>query len=145
MKLSDGDLAAYAAENIAEANVPPGVYETFDDLVADAEKIVCSEWWAEQFPNAPVELIAEKRRSSANASIAGRCSGEAGYLSILRVHWDKNSLAHELAHIATDATGHDDRWRHAHVAIVRQFQNFHAAVELASQYGIMFSVLGDDS
>ena len=55
-RASERATRLYAAENAASAAFPSRRYRTFAELRAHAEAIVCSDWWADTFPDAPIEV-----------------------------------------------------------------------------------------
>lgn len=75
-RYSDACTSAYEAEAETLVAYPPKMYSRFAALTADAEAIVCSEWWVDRFPTAPVQL--EVRKRSGNACSLGGRLGDVG-------------------------------------------------------------------
>lgn len=118
-RASERATRLYAAENAASAAFPSRRYQTFAELRAHAEAIVCSDWWADTFPDAPIEVHIERRSSSATFSAASR-RNDIGIIWLINgVHWTTAVLCHELAHLASDS-GHDAQFQRALLALWRQ-------------------------
>lgn len=129
---TDGAVPVYEAEDATSAAFPPRRYRTFAGLRTHVEAIVCSDWWAETFPGAPIEVHVERRSRTATFSAACRRDGSGILWFVDGQHWNTAAVCHELAHVASDS-GHDGRFREALVALWRRECGFLAATELSTQ------------
>lgn len=73
--LDEETKAVYAAEDAAAQAWSPRRYRTFAELTAEVERIVTSDWWAETFAGAPIEVYLERRSGTATFSAACRRDG----------------------------------------------------------------------
>lgn len=126
------DAAVYDAEDAAAEAFPPRRYRTFVELRAHVDAIVCSDWWADTFPGAPIEIHVERRSHTATFSAACRSEGAGILWFVDGEHWTSSVVCHELAHVAS-GSGHDARFRQALLALWRRECGFLAATELAAQ------------
>lgn len=130
--------AVYAAEDAAAASFPPRRYRTFAELRAHVDAIVCSDWWADTFPGAPIEVHVERRSHTATFSAACRADGAGILWFVDGEHWNGAVVCHELAHVAS-SSGHDDRFRQALLALWQRECGFLAATELSAQFRLRWS------
>ena len=128
----DQAAAVYASEDAAAAAFPPRRYRTFAELRSHVDAIVCSDWWADTFPSAPIEVHVERRSRTATFSAACRRDGAGILWFVDGEHWTAAAVCHELAHVASDS-GHDARFRVALVALWQRECGFLAATELAGR------------
>ena len=140
----DPAAAVYAAEDAAAEAFPPRRYRTFAELRSHVEAIVCSDWWADSFPDAPIEVHVERRSRTATFSAACRRDGAGILWFVDGEHWTAGAVCHELAHIAS-GSGHDDRFWLALVALWRRECGFTAATELSAQLGSRLPDIRDDT
>ena len=124
--------AVYAAEDAASEAFPPRRYRTFAELRSHIEAIVCSDWWADTFPEAPIEVHVERRSRTATFSAACRRDGAGILWFVDGEHWNASAVCHELAHVASNS-GHDARFRDALVTLWRRECGFLAATELSAR------------
>ena len=130
----DPTAAVYAAEDAAAAAFPPRRYRSFAELRSHIAAIVCSDWWSDTFPGAPIEVHVERRSRTATFSAACRRDGAGIVWFVDGQHWNATAVCHELAHVASDS-GHDALFREALVALWRRECGFLAATELSAQLG----------
>lgn len=116
--LDEETKAVYAAEDAAAQAWSPRRYRTFAELTAEVERIVTSDWWAETFAGAPIEVYLERRSGTATFSAACRRDGTGVLWFVDGHHWSADVVCHELAHLATDS-GHDAAFRAALVKLWR--------------------------
>ena len=117
--LDEETKAVYAAEDAAAQAWSPRRYRTFAELTAEVERIVTSDWWAETFAGAPIEVYLERRSGTATFSAACRRDGTGVLWFVDGHHWSADVVCHELAHLATDS-GHDAAFRAAYARQVRR-------------------------
>ena len=91
--------AVYAAEDAASAAFPTRRYRTFAELRTHVEAIVCSDWWADTFPGAPIEVHVERRSRTATFSAACRRDGAGILWFVDGEHWTATAVCHELGHV----------------------------------------------
>lgn len=134
--LDEETKAVYAAEGAAAQAWSPRRYRTFAELTAEVERIVTSDWWAETFAGAPIEVYLERRSGTATFSAACRRDGTGVLWFVDGHHWSADVVCHELAHLATDS-GHDAAFRAALVKLWRMECGFYATSELRSQLALL--------
>ena len=125
----------YAAEDEAAASFPPRGYRSFADLRAHVDAIVSSDWWADTFPSAPIEMHVERRSRTATFSAACRADGAGIVWIVDGEHWNAGVVCHEPAHVAS-GSGHDAGFRTALLALWRRECGFPAATELSAQLNL---------
>lgn len=105
----------YAAEGRAAAAACVRRYTTFAEVQAHVDAIVCSEWWDETFPDAPVDVEVVRRSRNATFSAACRLDADAAVVAIIDGrHWSADVVLHELAHLAAGlGADHGHRFRAA--------------------------------
>ncbi len=98
----------YRAEHQAQ---PDGGrrFHRFADLQGYVESVTTGEWWERYFPDAPIEVVVERRSRGATFSAAHVTpSGDEAIIWIRDGSWDAVTVVHELAHVATgDRHGRD--------------------------------------
>lgn len=111
-----GREAAYAAEEAAFGGTDVDAPQAFADLVELAAGVVAGSWW-QACGGPPVELVTARAGA---ASSSARPSNRRGVLVRLAAgQLTAVTVAHELAHaLAGVASGHDERFRAAHVDVV---------------------------
>jgi len=112
----------YSAEDAAVARVPLRRFARFADIEAYVENVVLSAWWAETFPDAPLEVEMERRSRSATFSAATTTGDEVGLVALVDGRgWGLETVLHELAHLAAGnraehgaafADALEELWRH---------------------------------
>ena len=108
---------------------------SFADLRAHVDAIVSSDWWADTFPSAPIEMHVERRSRTATFSAACRADGAGIVWIVDGEHWNAGVVCHELAHVAS-GSGHDAGFRTALLALWRRECGFPAATELSAQLNL---------
>lgn len=99
--MSDQADALYGAEDSVALD-RLRQFQRFAEVQQAIDDIVLSDWWAEMFPEAPVEVQVFRRSRSARFSVAqARLDEDAGAVFIRDGSWDLVTVLHELAHIAT--------------------------------------------
>ena len=136
--------AVYAAEDAVSAAFPPRRYRTFAELRTHVEAIVCSDWWADTFPGAPIEVHVERRSRTATFSAACRRDGAGILWFVDGEHWMATAVCHELGHVAS-GSGHDAPFRNALVELWRRECGFPAATELCAQLNSRLPATGHDA
>lgn len=128
-------LVVYAAEDAAAAEVGVRRFATFAALEAFVERVVCSDWWDQTFPTAPVDVVVSRRSRSATFSAAVLFPGEAAELVIMDGQWSLEVILHELAHVAAGGpAGHGPVFRRALVELWRREAGIVASTELTRQF-----------
>lgn len=127
--------AVYDAEDAAAAAFPPRRYRTFAELGSHVEAIVCSDWWADTFPGAPIEVHVERRSRTATFSAACRSDGAGILWFVDGEHWTAAVVCHELAHVAS-GSGHDAAFRTALLQLWRRELGFLAATALEAALAV---------
>lgn len=92
--------ALYEAEDEA---MPDGGrrFRRFVDLEAWVEQVVLGDWWAAEFPYAPLEVDINRRSRGATFSAARvEGAGDVATLWIRDGSWNAVTVVHELAHVA---------------------------------------------
>lgn len=93
-------LALYEAEDAA---LPDGGrrFRRFAQLEAWAERVVLGDWWAAEFPYAPLEVeIARRSRGATFSAARVEGAGDVATLWIRDGSWNAVTVVHELAHVA---------------------------------------------
>lgn len=121
-----------AAEEYAIGVVPLRRFRRFTHIEIYLETLVTGSWWSLRFPDAPLEVLLQRRSRGATFSAAA-CSGRGRRIDGREVDrpgliwlvdgagWGLETVLHELAHLAAgprvghgpefrDALG--DLWRH---------------------------------
>lgn len=135
--LEDPDReAVYAAEERAAEDAKLRRYRRFADLVAHVDAIVCSAWWDETFPGAPVEVVVERRSRNATFSAAAPLGDGAALIAVVDGrHWSADVVLHELAHVAAGhAAGHGHAFRAALAELWRHEAGFVAYTCLCAAF-----------
>jgi hypothetical protein len=137
-----GRAAVLEAEEAAFGGTDADAPLPWSDLVARGRAVTAAPWWAAA-GGPPVELHparAGARTSSANGSTAG---GDV-VICISEVQQTAATLAHELAHaLAGVASGHDARFRAAHVDVVTVLAGEQLADHLRAAYRVFDLVVGE--
>ena len=133
----------YSAEAAA---LPDGGrrFGRFAQLTEWVDDVVIDSWWSATFPDAPIEVVVERRSRGATFSCATVAPDRSiGLLLIRDGSWDSVTVIHELAHMATLTPGeiagvpaHGPDFVDALVALWRRHLGAHA-------YGALCSALDD--
>ena len=114
-----------AAEESAIAASPLRRFRRFSQIEDYLETLVGGAWWSLQFPDAPLEVMLQRRSRGATFSAAacsdtgrrvdGREVDRAGIIWLVDGHgWGLETVLHELAHLAADpGAGHGPDFRDA--------------------------------
>ena len=126
--------AVYAAEAAAQRHFAPRQFESFAEVDAFVQQVVCSEYWDARFPNAPMQTSVQRRSRNATYSAGGR-QADVGVLWLIDgYHWNSLAVLHELSHIAVggdDPYDHGAKFRTAELDLVREFVGVQMFGELA--------------
>jgi hypothetical protein len=106
---------AYAAQDVAFDDTKLDERPGYRTLVADTEALTSNRWWADRgLPQVTIEQI-----------VSNSIGGDAGNNHVRYTHTaPRRTVAHELAHVATDALvghgvqPHGPEWRGLYVALV---------------------------
>jgi putative metallohydrolase (TIGR04338 family) len=109
--------AVYRAEDAALAGVGPRLAR-WADVEAFVEAVVTSPDWVEHPAVPPIEVVVERRSSSARYAAA---SHEHATVWIPAGHWTAPVVLHELAHLLCPSTeDHGPAWCGAFLWLVRR-------------------------
>lgn len=76
-------------------------FRRFVDVEAWIEQVLLSDWWAAEFPYAPLEVDINRRSRGATFSAARvAVEGDNATVWIRDGSWNAVTIVHELAHIA---------------------------------------------
>ncbi|MCZ7628339.1 MAG: SprT-like domain-containing protein [Microthrixaceae bacterium] len=123
--MTDAAHQVILAEENAIAAFPIRRFRRFAHIEAYVQQLVTHPWWSARFPDAPLEIVLQRRSRSATYSAAG-CSGAGewidatmvdrpGFIWLIDGHgWGLETVLHEFAHLAAGpATGHGAEFRDA--------------------------------
>ena len=111
----------YEAEDTAARKAGLRRFRTFSELEEVLQRVVQGDWWAAQFPNAPLEVEVSRRSRNATFSAAATDSQGVGLIAIVDGSgWGMETILHELAHLAAGPdAGHGSRFAEALLALWR--------------------------
>lgn len=123
--VTDAAHQVILAEENAIVAFPLRRFRRFAHIEAYVQQLVTHPWWSARFPDAPLEIVLQRRSRSATYSAAG-CSGAGewidatmvdrpGFIWLIDGHgWGLETVLHEFAHLAAGpATGHGAEFRDA--------------------------------
>ncbi len=107
--------AVYAAEERAVDVASLRRFNTFAEIEAYIERVTISLWWSERFPDAPIEVVVQRRSRTATFSAAATTDDHVGIIALVDgVGWGLETVLHELAHLAAGRiAAHGAAFRHA--------------------------------
>lgn len=120
--MDDAELVQ-AAEASAIAAFPLRRFRRFSQIEDYLETLVSGAWWSLRFPDAPLEILLQRRSRGATFSAAacagtghrvdGREVDRAGIIWLVDGHgWGLETVLHELAHLAAEpGAGHGPEFR----------------------------------
>ncbi len=125
--------AVYEAEHAALDGVGPRLAR-WTDVVDYVDSLTTDARWTDVFPDAPVEVVVERRSRSARYSAADPAHG---VIHIRDGSWDAATVLHELAHLAVGVDGdeepHGEQFVGTMLELVRAFLGFDAFGSLRSE------------
>lgn len=126
-----GREAVYAAEEAAFGGTAHADPRTLAHLQSLSRSVVDGDWW--RHTGAPAVAVVAARRSARSSS--ARVTGSHTVIRLATGQLDEATLAHEIAHVlAGVGRGHDERFRAAHVDVVRLLAGSAAASMLTEAY-----------
>jgi putative metallohydrolase (TIGR04338 family) len=125
--------AVYSAEHAALDGTGPRL-RRWTEVVAYVDSVTTDARWIDVFPDAPVEVVVERRSRSARYSAADPLHG---VIHIRDGSWDAATVLHELSHLAVGGDEHEEphgaRFVGAMLELVRAFLGFDAYGSLRSE------------
>ena len=114
--------AIYEAEDRAAREAGVRRFRRFTELEAFTQSVVLGDWWSLRFPDAPLEVVVQRRSRGATWSAASVTPDGVGLLWFVDGRgWGMETVLHELAHLAAGSgASHGSRftgalgelWRH---------------------------------
>lgn len=123
--------AVYAAEDLVVPDVGRRL-RRWTEVEAYLESVLADPAYLELFPDAPLDIVLDRRSRSARASVA-----VPEHLTILirDGSWNVLTLLHELAHLVSPAAdAHGPDFVATELALVRRFCGFDAFVALRASF-----------
>lgn len=119
--------AVYAAEDAVLAVVGPRLGR-WRDVETYLDSVLADPGYSELFPDAPIEVVLDRRSRSARASLA---LPDHATILIRDGSWNALTVLHELAHLAAPGSpAHGPRFVTAELALVCRFCGIEAYVAL---------------
>ena len=129
--------AVYAAEAAAVAAVPLRRFRRFAHVEDYVQGLVLSQWWAEEFDGAPLEVELQRRSRNATASLAATTDDGIGLVALVDGRgWGLETVLHELAHLAAGGAGHGPAFTDALERLWRHEAGIEAWAVLRSELGL---------
>jgi hypothetical protein len=134
------------AEEYAIGVFPLRRFRRFTHIEIYLETLVTCPWWSLRFPDAPLEVLLQRRSAGATFSAAacsdtgrrvdGREVDQAGLIWLVDGHgWGLETVLHELAHLAAGpVSGHGPEFREALGELWRHEAGIEAWVALQQGY-----------
>lgn len=92
--------ALYGAEEAAAHMAGVRRFTRFKHLESFIQGVVLSDWWSEEFPEAPLEVEVSRRSRNATWSAAATHAGIGLVAIVDGAGWGMETVLHELAHLA---------------------------------------------
>lgn len=121
----------YAAEDAVDAEIGPAL-RRWRDVEAFLDRVVTSDAYGDRFPDAPLDVVLDRRSRGARASLA---LPHHDTILIRDGSWSALVVLHELAHLVTHtADAHGPRFTATLVQLVRDHCGLEAAVALRASF-----------
>lgn len=129
----------YAAEDAVDAEIGPAL-RRWSDVEAFVERVLSSSAYLDRFPDAPLDVVVDRRSRGARSSLA---IPEHATILVRDGSWSALVVLHELAHLVAppagrhgdpSADGHGPRFAATLLRLVRDHCGIEAAVTLEASF-----------